>query len=166
MIVFLSLILLSFVCFVLHVLLSKKPLSKFRCVELLLLYELVFYVGILGIFSFLGLTLFAEQAAAHLIWPMSPFQQGLANVNLAFGILGFLTIWWRHHFWTAIVIGCAFWLIGDGIHHIYDYVVNGNASEGNMGILMYSDICIPTLMLILLFFYLWFGKKIKRWENS
>jgi hypothetical protein len=143
-------IIFSFVGFFVHLFQSNKPKSKGRVVELLLLYQLVFNVGILGIISFLGHTLLPIDAARYLKWLPSPFQQELANASLGFGVIGILCIWVRNHFWTATVIGSAVWLFGDAIQHLYDIFFMKNISEVNTGIVFYSDLLIPIFSVILL----------------
>jgi len=143
-------IIFSFVGFFLHLYFSKVPKTKGRVVELLLLYQLVFNIGFLGIISFLGHTFLPIDAARYLKWLPSPFQQELANASLGFGIIGVLSIWIRSHFWTATVIGSSVWLFGDAIDHLRDIFLNNNLSEINTGIVFYSDLIIPIFAVILL----------------
>src|SRR5262249_26785243 len=150
------------IVFFLHLFLSTIPKTPLRVVELLLLYQLFFNIGILGLLSFFGLTFMPEHVANHLQWPACPFQQELGNANLAFATLGILSIWIRGHFWTATVIGTAIWLFADGVHHLLDAVIYHNFSEGNTGLLLYSDLLIPILSVILLCLYLNLSKKKKK----
>ena len=149
MIIYNLVIIFSFVGFFIHLTKDTEPKTKGRVVELLLLYQLVFNVGILGIISFLGHTLLPIDAARYLKWLPSPFQQELANASLGFGVIGILCIWVRNHFWTATVIGSSVWLFGDAIQHLWD-IFSDNISEANTGIVFYSDLLIPVLAVILL----------------
>jgi hypothetical protein len=142
-----------------HLFLSSKPKTKSRVVELALLYQLVFNVGLLGILSFLGHTFLPSEAAAHLHWPTGPFQQELANASLGFGVIGVLCIWMRGHFWTAVVIGSSIWLFGDALDHIRDMIVNQNFSIVNTGIVFYSDFLLPILLVTLLTLHLCFRER-------
>lgn len=153
MAIFLAIYLLSFVGFLIHYFL-KRPMPKEKIIELALLYQLVFNIGLLGFFSFLGLTFLPEVSADYLNWSTCHFQQELANVNLGYGVLGILSIWLRGNFWTAIVIGSSIWLFGDGVHHLLDAILHHNLSEGNLGILFYTDLLIPITMVFLLVLYL------------
>lgn len=152
MFIFLGIYLLSFIGFFVHYLV-KKPMKKERIIELMLLYQLVFNIGFLGILSFIGLTFLPDVAADYVGWSQCLFQQELANVNLGYGILGFLCIWLRGNFWTATIIGASIWLFGDGIHHFYDAFFNHNFAPGTLGILFYTDLLIPLVLVTLLFFY-------------
>ncbi len=154
MFIFFIIFAFSFLGFIIHFNLRDYPRTPFRIIKLLLLYQLVFNVGILGFLAFFGLTFMAHTVASYNGWPASPFQQEMANVNLAFGIVGILCIWFRGHFWTATVIAVSIWLFGDGINHLIDALISKNYSEGNTGILLYTDLGIPLILMTLLFFYL------------
>ncbi len=158
--VFLIIILLSFVAFGIHLFISKKKKTFGRVVELLLLYQLIFYIGVLGVLSFIALTFYPEYVAKFIRWPVCPFQQELGNANLGFAVLGFLSIWFRGHFWTAIVIGASVWLFADGIGHAIDAYYFGNTSEGNTGALLYTDLLFPLFLVALLTLY-WQTKKLR-----
>jgi hypothetical protein len=147
-------IIFSFVGFFLHLSFSKTPKTKGRVIELLLLYQLVCNIGLLGIISFLGHTFLPLDAARHLKWLPSPFQQELANASLGFGVIGVLCAWVRNHFWTATVIGSSVWLFGDAIHHLRDIFLINHVTEINTGIVFYSDLLIPVLAVFLLILYL------------
>lgn len=127
--------------------------TKGKIVELLLLYQLVFSLGITSFVAFLGLTFLERYSASYLAWPASPFEQELANVNLAYGVLGIMCIWFRKSFWGAVITGFAIWILTDGIHHVYEAFVHKNFSEGNTGFLMYTDLLVPIFLLILFYFY-------------
>lgn len=152
MFIFVGIYLLSFIGFFIHYLI-KKPMSRERVIELLLLYQLVFNIGFLGFLSFIGLTFLPEVAANHLGWSPCHFQQELANVNLGYGVLGIMCIWFRENFWTATIIGASIWLFGDGIHHFFDAFYNHNLAPGNLGILFYTDLIIPVVLVSLLILY-------------
>lgn len=147
----------SFIAFAIHLFTSSKPKTPARVVELLLLYQLVFNLGLMSLLAFIGFMFFPDRVAYDLQWPMSPFEHEMANVNLGYCVLGFLCIWLRGHFWTATVIGASIWLIGDAIGHYINSVEQHNYSPGNVGIPLYTDALIPLIWLVLLFFYLRFN---------
>lgn len=154
MFLFFSMYVLSLVFFFFHWLRlnhEKRNLSK--AIELLLLYQLVFSVGMTSFLAFIGLTFIPEYVAAFVGWPVCPFQQELANVNLAFGILGILCIWLRDNFWTATVFGFSIWIFADGLHHILDIVKNGNIAPGSAGGLLITDLAVPMILVILWVFW-------------
>lgn len=154
MIIFLSMYVLSVCAFFTHVVtLDKDQRNRHKVLELLLLYQIVFSLGMTSLLAFIGLTFLPEYIAAYTGWAACPFQQELANVNLAFGALGILSIWYRGNFWIATIWGFSIWIIGDGIHHIVDMVVNHNYAPGNIGINLVTDLIVPPVLLVLLYFY-------------
>lgn len=151
---FLSIYVFGIIGFFIH--LFKIPANRRtwpKTIELLLLYQIVFSLGLTSIMSFFGLTFMSEYVAAFTNWPASPFEQQLANVNLAFGTLGILSIWFRGLFWTATILGFSIWIIGDGIHHLLLAIFQHNYSEGNVGVPLYTDFIIPFILLFLLFLH-------------
>ena len=151
---FLSLYGIGALAFLAHLFaLPSNKRTKKNIIELLLLYQLVFYVGVTSLVAFIGLTFMDDVAAELLNWPMCPFQQELGNVNLAFGVLGILCIWQRGSFWIATVLGFSIWIFADAIHHFYDAYARHNYSEGNLGILVYTDFFIPILLCVTLYYY-------------
>lgn len=128
--------------------------TKHALIGVVLLYQLIFTVGINCTLGFIAHTYFADETARFIGWPAgNPFQYEVAFANLTFGILGLLCIWFRGHFWTAAVVGISLWFLLDGIYHIYDLVVNGNTAPGNAGLPLYSDIIIPIVLMTLLGLY-------------
>lgn len=150
MFLFNAILIASVLGFLLHWWLDKRKRTPAKVYELALLYQLVFNIGFLGFFSFIGLTFLPGVTASYLGWPTCPFQQELGNVNLAFGVLGILCIWIRGYFWVATIIGAAIWLFADGIGHLVDAVAFGNQAPGNQGILLYSDLLLPIILVGLL----------------
>lgn len=155
MIVLLSLYVIGIIAFFIHVYrLPPATRTYSKIIELLLLYQIVFSLGLTSILAFFGLTFMAESIAEYTGWPSCPFEQQLANVNLAFGVLGILSIWVRGHFWTATIIGFSVWILGDGVHHFLKWQFGGNNTPGNLGVPLYTDIAVPIILLILLYLYL------------
>lgn len=146
---------LGLIAFAIHVrALPSRARTGSRIVELLLLYQIVFSLGLTSLLAFFGLTFWADTAANMLGWPASPFEQELANVNLAFGILGIMSIWLRGSFWIATIVGFSIWIFGDGIHHILEAVLHGNYTDGNIGLPLYTDLIVPAVLCVLLVLYL------------
>ncbi len=127
--------------------------SAARLVELALLYQLIFSVGLASLLAFVGYTFYPEEVAKALSWNLCPFQNEVANADLGYVALAITSIWLRGHFWTAIVIGRSVWLLGDAVNHLYQRFGLRNMSEGNIGIPFYLDIVIPLTLIILVSFY-------------
>lgn len=146
---FISLYFISFLLFFIHWAV-KRPKNV---LELFLLYQIVFTIGITSLLAFLGLTFMADSIAAYFNWPACPFQQELGNVNLSFGVLGILCIWYRGLFWLATIWGFSIWILSDGLHHLFLYFFYNDRSSGNIGPMLYTDILVPIFLLVLLYFY-------------
>lgn len=165
MIIYIAILIAGIVGFFIHLMVSKKPKTPLRIVELFLLYQLVFSVGFSSLLAFFGLTFLSEFVAKYTGWPVCPFQEQLGNVNLGYAVLGFLSIWYREDFWTATIIGMSIWLIGDGIHHLYHMFYYDNYTLGNIGVPLYTDFIVPIEMLILLAIYKYLKKQQQK-ENK
>jgi hypothetical protein len=149
----------SLVGFFIHLFLSKKERNKKELFELLMLYQIVVNIGILSLISAIALLFAPQMVADALNWPTCPFQHELGNVNLAFGVLGLLCIWFRGNFWTATIIGASIWLLGDGVGHLallYNQdptLANATGKDLNNWIMLVTDFLIPITLLLLLFAY-------------
>jgi hypothetical protein len=136
----------------LHLWLGKRPVSLMRVAEVLLLYLLVFFVGVGGIVGFLGHTFKAQEIALKIGWQPSPFQFEVAVADLAFGVLGIMCIWQRRGFWTATGIGYATFLLGCAYGHLREMILDGNFAPYNVGpVLWVNDLAVPLVILLLLF---------------
>jgi hypothetical protein len=135
----------------LHLRLGKRPVPAGRFVEVLLLYLLVFFVGVGGLMSFLGHTFKAGEIALKIGWQPSPFQFEVAVANLAFGILGIMCIWQPRGFRTVTGIGYGIFLLGCAYGHLRDLTLHGNLAPYNVGpVLWLYDLAILLVILLLL----------------
>lgn len=135
----------------LHLWLGKRPISTGRWVEVLLLYLLVIFTGLEGLMAFLGHTFKAQEIALNIGWQPSPFQFEVAVTNLAFGVLGIMSIWQRRGFRTATGIGFSIFLLGCGYGHFQDMTLHGNLAPYNVGpVLWINDLAVPVVILLLL----------------
>jgi hypothetical protein len=144
--------LLAIICFLVHFFVSKVKRTGKRAVELLLLYLLVVVVGGGGLYGFLGHVFFADLVAKSIGWPTgNMFQYEVGVVNLAFGLLGILCIWFRGNFWTATVTGVTVFFWGAAVGHFREAILYGNFNSGNFGpVLWLYSIPVPLVMVALL----------------
>lgn len=139
-----------------HLLAAKPPLSRKSVFEILLLYQLVFSVGINSLLGFYGHAFLSNEIAEYIGWlPGSPFQLEVAYTNLTFGILGLFCIWFRNLFWVATVFGLSIWYWANAYGHIKDWLINQNTAPGNIGFPLYVDIVLPIVLVCLLIGYVY-----------
>ena len=122
-------------------------------VELLLLYSMGI-AGFRGIFGgFVMHFFFADQVAASIGWDAgSPFQTEVAFANLAIGVLGAGTFWWRD-FWLPYLIVSSIFAWGAGLTHMLDLVHAGNDAPNNAGPILYADVLMPVARILLYLLY-------------
>lgn len=159
MFIYVLILVMGIVGFLIHLFASSKPRTPLRIVELFLLYQLIFSVGLSSFLAFFGLNFMTEFVAEYSGWPTCPFEVLLGNVNLGYGVLGILCIWLRGHFWTATILGQSIWLLADAFTHIREAIIHHNYAPGNVGMPLYTDILIPIVLLISLSIYLYLKKR-------
>ncbi len=130
---------------------QSRPLSERWVAECLLSWSLPVNMGVGGIIGFVGHTLRAKEIAEEIGWPAgNPFQTEVALSNLAFGILGFLSIWFRGPFWLATITGKSIFQLGAAYLHIREMVKNKNFNPGNAAPVLFVDTVILLVHLLLL----------------
>jgi hypothetical protein len=133
-----------------QVFLRRRSMTCRSGAEVFLVWFFAIMVGVVGIWSFIGHTVFAAQVAESIGWPPgNPFQTEVALTNLAFGILGFLSVRITGSFRLATIIGFTIFMVGAGIGHIYQYAVFSDTAPDNIGIPLYLDFIIPLVLCIL-----------------
>jgi hypothetical protein len=133
-----------------QVFLQRRTMTCRSGVEVFLVWFLAIMVGVVGIWSFIGHTVFATQVAESIGWPPgNPFQTEVALTNLAFGVLGLLSVKIAGSFRLATIIGYSIFMVGAGIGHIYQYVVFSDTAPDNIGIPLYLDFIVPLILCIL-----------------
>ncbi len=116
-----------------------------------LLVQITFwFIGIGGIIGFTGHVLMAKKVAQSIGWEPSPFQFELGWASLGMGIAGILSMWFHDGFIAAVVIINAAFLLGAAYGHAREMIVKKNFSPNNAGVIFYTDILGPVILLILL----------------
>ncbi len=133
-----------------HLFAARKNLDRTRAVEIILLYMLVFGVGVAGLFAASGHIFAADAVASKIGWPAgSPFQFEVGAGDLAWGVLGIMCIWFRRDFWLATGLGWSLFLLGAAFGHARETVLRGNFASYNFGMIL-PDLLLPLLLLGLL----------------
>lgn len=130
---------------------QKRPRTKQRIADTLLLYLFAFPIGLGGLIGFIGHTMRAGPVAASIGWPAgNPFQYEVAVANLAFGILGLFCVRFRDGFWAATAIGWSTFMLGAAEVHLHQIHIDQPYAPGNAGAILYFDLLAPALVLALL----------------
>ncbi len=135
---------------------SEKEKNTFFVLETTLKWLILILIGIGGVIVFMMHTFNSDAIAKQIGWATgSPFQLEVGAANLAIAVLGIISYWQRKMFWLATVIAYAVFLYGAAGVHINEMMNNNNYAQYNSGFfLWFSDIIVPTILLILVFFYL------------
>lgn len=127
-------------------------LSDAPIVTALLLWLLVFNVGLGGIWAFLGHYYKSDEIAGYIGWPAgNPFQKEVAFTNLALGSCGVLCFFFRDGFWLATIVFASVFLLGAFSVHVKEQRESGNSNPGNAGPVFFADIALPVLLWLLFF---------------
>lgn len=93
----------------------------------------------------------ADDVARSIGWPTgSPFQREVGFGDLAWGVLGVLSVRGAGAFRFAFALGSAIFLWGAAAGHLYEMLAHGNLARNNSGLLLALDIGWPLLNLALL----------------
>ena len=78
---------------IVHLLIRRKSLTRSSVVDILSLYAFAIFVGLSGVFAGFGHLFNGPLIANQIGWEAgSPFQTEVGICNIAFGILGFLSL--------------------------------------------------------------------------
>ena len=130
---------------------KKKKTGAADIIGIIILCMLFFNVGIGGLYAFAGHAFMADLVAEKIGWPAgSPFQFEVAVANLAFGVLGLVSLMIRRDFWLATAAGYAVFMLGAAAGHVREIVQKGNFSEYNAGAFLFvGDVIVPLALLVL-----------------
>ncbi|MBB70802.1 MAG: hypothetical protein CMF50_00185 [Legionellales bacterium] len=128
----------------------KHKGQKHILADRLFAYLLLFAVGIQGVWAFIMHAYFPDLAANFIGWLQSPFQFEVAAANLGFGVIGILAFSSNLSFRAATVFSFSCFAIGAAAEHIIQLYGHGNHAPDNAGVILYTDVAIPVVLLILL----------------
>jgi hypothetical protein len=131
----------------------KRRSSAVAVVGTYLLYLLVIYVGLMGLFTAYYHVFRPIEASASIGWQTSPYEYEVGMADLTVGVLGILCLAFRDGFWLATSIANAVWLLGDAVGHIRQVVNNNNHAEYNAGVFLVFEVVMPILILNLAIYY-------------
>jgi hypothetical protein len=112
-------------------------------------YLLVFPLGLLGLWAFVGHVFFPARSAAAIGWAGSPFQFEVGVAGLGIGLASLYAAFKGCEARLAASLAAAF-LMGAGVIHVTDIVTAGNFAPGNAGPILVTDFLTPIATLVLL----------------
>jgi hypothetical protein len=131
---------------------EPRPIMRGFVIDRLLRYLFLFPLGLQGLWAFVGHVFFAEQSAASIGWPGTPFQYEVGVANLGLGLASLYAAFRGFEARLATAIAAACFLVGAGIIHIADIVEKGNLAPGDVGPILFTDFLTPAVVLVLLVF--------------
>jgi hypothetical protein len=129
---------------------KPRPLTSPVIAEALLSYFMLFSIGISFFYNFVMHTFFGEMSAAFIGWADSPFQTEVGYASLGFALIGFLAFRRGFDMRLAAITGVAAFLGGAAAGHIVEIVRAANYASGNAGIILYTDIFLPIIGFVLI----------------
>jgi hypothetical protein len=130
---------------------GPRPVARDFVIDRLLRYLLVFPLGLLGLWGFVGHVFFPAQSAAAIGWVDSPFQFEVGVANLGVGLASLYAAFRSFEARLAASLAGAAFLMGAGIIHVTDIVTAGNFAPGNAGPILVTDFLTPIAVLVLLY---------------
>jgi hypothetical protein len=149
---------LTFLCIALLVsalslLRRPKPLFRAAVADKLLSDYLLYAIGITNLYNFIVHTVFASTSAAFIGWANSPFQYEVGYASLGFGVAAVIAH--RSSFMARLVavVGPSLFLWGAAAGHVREIMHTGNMAPGNAGVVLWTDILVPVIGFVLLYFF-------------
>jgi Family of unknown function (DUF6790) len=130
---------------------GPRPIARDFVIDRLLRYLLVFPLGLLGLWAFVGHVFFPAQSAAAIGWADSPFQFEVGVANLGIGLASLYAAFKGFEARLAASLAGAAFLMGAGIIHVTDIVTVGDLAPGNAGPILVTDFLTPIATLVLLY---------------
>lgn len=130
---------------------GPRPIARDFVIDRLLRYLLVFPLGLLGLWAFVGYVFFPAQSAAAIGWADSPFQFEVGVANLGIGLASLYAAFKGFEARLAASLAGTAFLMGAGIIHVTDIVTVGDLAPGNAGPILVTDFLTPIATLVLLY---------------
>src|SRR5277367_2315768 len=115
---------------------AKRRSSAVAIAATYLIYLLVIYVGVMGVFTAWAHVFQPERTSASIGWATSPYEYEVGMADLTVGVLGVLCLKFWADFWLATAIANAVWLLGDAVGHVRQMTLNNNHASNNSGIFL------------------------------
>ena len=118
--------------------------------EAALAFYCLFLIGFSFLYNFVMHVFFGDMTARFIGWADSPFQAEVGWASLGFAAVGFLAFARGFDMRLAAVVGAGCFLLGAAAGHVYQMVTAHNFAPGNAGVVFWSDILVPILGALLM----------------
>jgi hypothetical protein len=129
---------------------APRPISGAVVVDRLLAWYVLFSVGVTYLVNFVFHVFFGQMSAAFIGWADSPFQFEVGTASLGFSIAGFIAAFGSFDRRLIAIVGSSIFLLGAAVGHVYQMVTVHNFAPGNAGMIFYTDIIVPLVGFLLL----------------
>ena len=133
-------------------LMQRSRRDRRGVVDIFLGHYLFFAIGLCFFYNFVMHVFFAEMAAKFIGWANSPFQYEVGYASLGFSVVAILAHRSTFQFRLAAILGPALFLWGAAVGHVYQIIVAHNFAAGNAGMILWTDIFMPIIGFVLLYF--------------
>lgn len=140
----------------------RDRLSKSFIVEALLKYFCFWAHGIMWLYNGIMHTVFHATAASFIGWDDSPFQLEVGFASLGFALVGLLALRKDFGLRLGLILSTSAFLWGAAGGHIYEIIEKGNFAPGNAGVILWTDLLVPVIGMVLLYFSYRYDRKIVR----
>ena len=129
---------------------APRPITGAVVVDRLLAWYVLFNIGVMYLVNFVFHVFFGQMSAAFIGWADSPFQFEVGTASLGFSIAGFIAAFGNFDRRLITIIGPSIFTLGAAVGHVYQMVTAHNFASGNAGVIFYTDIIIPLVGFLLL----------------
>ena len=119
-------------------------------VEVYLLFYVVISIGLQGLLAGVWQICASYKSPPYAGWPYNPFLFELGMLNLAFGVLGILSIWYKEQWRSATALGYAVFLFLNGLGHLINMPFVHQMDGNRSCVTLWTDILLAITFFILL----------------
>lgn len=127
---------------------QNKSISSNEWKEIVSKSVMFFWVGIMYTWASVFHVFIPEFGARTIGWDPSPFQKEVGFYDMVVGLLSLMSFssMSQSFFKGVSMVAGGFSLLA-GINHLYEYLVLGNKSKNNSGMILYMDLLLPIILL-------------------
>ncbi|MBP7074288.1 MAG: hypothetical protein KBA81_02770 [Rhabdochlamydiaceae bacterium] len=128
----------------------RKNFAGFSKADCFLTYFLTIGVGLQGLLVGNLEIYHSDIVAASVGWPSSPYIAELGKANIAFGVLGVLSFWFRGGWGSATALGYGLFILMRGVGHYETFKSAADGTREIVGSIVATDFILAASLFILL----------------